>query len=50
MGMFPAMAVIGPGQYGKSTLVRAAYPDWKYYDLEQPDDYQLITGDPPGFF
>ncbi len=50
MGMFPCVAVIGPRQCGKSTLVRALYPDWKYYDLERPDDYQLITGDPLGFF
>jgi predicted AAA+ superfamily ATPase len=50
MGMFPAVAVIGPRQCGKSTLVSAVYPDWKYYDLERPDDYQLITSDPLGFF
>lgn len=50
MGMFPAVAVIGPRQCGKSTLVRAVHPDWKYYDLERPDDYQLITSDPLGFF
>jgi predicted AAA+ superfamily ATPase len=25
-------------------------PDWKYYDLESPDDYQLITQDPVSFF
>ncbi len=50
MGMFPAVAVIGPRQCGKSTLVGAVYPEWKYYDLERPDDYQLITGDPLGFF
>ncbi|MCF6178671.1 MAG: DUF4143 domain-containing protein, partial [Geopsychrobacter sp.] len=24
-------------------------PDWKYYDLERPDDYQLISSDPLGF-
>jgi len=50
MGMFPVVAVIGPRQCGKSTLVRAVFPEWKYYDLERPDDYQLITGDPLGFF
>lgn len=50
MGMFPTVAVIGPRQCGKSTLVRSVYPDWKYYDLERPDDYQLITSDPLGFF
>jgi predicted AAA+ superfamily ATPase len=48
--MFPAVAVIGPRQCGKSTLVKAIAPDWKYYDLERPDDYQLITSDPLGFF
>ncbi len=50
MEMLPCVAVIGPRQCGKSTLVRAVYPDWKYYDLEWPDDYQLITSDPLAFF
>ena len=50
MGMFSAVAVIGPRQCGKSTLVKALFPDWKYYDLERPDDYQLITSDPIAFF
>ncbi len=48
--MFPIVAVIGPRQCGKSTLVRAMRPEWKYYDLERPDDFQLITSDPLGFF
>ncbi|PWQ92104.1 ATP-binding protein [Leucothrix pacifica] len=48
--MFPAVAVIGPRQCGKSTLVKQLRPDWKYYDLESPDDYQLITDDPIAFF
>ncbi len=46
---FPAVAVIGPRQCGKSTLVKSVCSDWKYYDLERPDDYQLITSDPLGF-
>ncbi len=50
MEMFPAVAVVGPRQCGKSTLVKTLYPDWKYYDLERPDDYQLITSDPLAFF
>ena len=50
LDMFPVVAVIGPRQCGKSTLVRQLYPDWKYYDLESPDDYQLITDDPVAFF
>ncbi len=48
--MFPVVAVIGPRQCGKSTLVKNIRPDWKYYDLERPDDYQLISSDPLGFF
>ncbi len=48
--MFPVVAIIGPRQCGKSTLVRAIRPDWKYYDLERPDDFQLISSDPIGFF
>jgi len=48
--MFPAVAVVGPRQCGKSTLVNAIRPDWKYYDLERPDDYRLISSDPLGFF
>ncbi|ADH86101.1 ATP-binding protein [Desulfurivibrio alkaliphilus] len=50
LAMFPVVAVIGPRQCGKSTLVQDIRPDWKYYDLERPDDYQLITSDPLGFF
>ncbi len=48
--MFSVVAVIGPRQCGKSTLVRHLRPDWKYYDLESPDDYQLISSDPVAFF
>ncbi len=48
--MFPVVAIIGPRQCGKSTLVKNIRPTWKYYDLERPDDYQLITSDPLGFF
>ena len=48
--MFPAVAVIGSRQCGKSTLVKMLKPEWKYYDLESPDDYQLISSDPIAFF
>jgi predicted AAA+ superfamily ATPase len=48
--MFPVVTLIGPRQCGKSTLVRQLHPDWKAYDLESPDDYQLITDDPVSFF
>ncbi|MCP4298871.1 MAG: ATP-binding protein [Proteobacteria bacterium] len=50
LGMFPTVAVIGPRQCGKSTLVKNLRPQWKYYDLENPNDYHLITTDPFAFF
>ena len=48
--MFPVVALIGARQCGKSTLVKLLRPDWKYYDLESPDDYQLISSDTVTFF
>ncbi len=48
--MFPVVAIVGPRQCGKSTLTKQLRPDWKYYDLESPDDYQLISSDPVAFF
>ncbi|MCF6317906.1 MAG: ATP-binding protein [Proteobacteria bacterium] len=50
MDMFSSVALVGPRQCGKSTLAKTLFPDWRYYDLERPDDYQLITSDPLGFF
>jgi predicted AAA+ superfamily ATPase len=48
--MFPVVAVIGARQCGKSTFVKNLRPNWKYYDLESPDHYQLISSDPVAFF
>jgi len=50
LGMFPVVAIVGSRQCGKSTFVKNLRPDWKYYDLESPDDYQLISSDPVAFF
>lgn len=48
--MFPVVAIIGARQCGKSTFVKNLRPQWKYYDLESPDHYQLISNDPVSFF
>lgn len=48
--LFPVVGLIGSRQCGKSTLVRQLEPDWNYYDLESPDDFQLISNDPVSFF
>jgi len=50
LAMFPVVAIVGSRQCGKSTFVKNLRPDWKYYDLESPDDYQLISSDPVAFF
>ena len=48
--MFPVVAIIGSRQCGKSTLARDLRPKWDYYDLESPNDYQLISDDQTAFF
>jgi predicted AAA+ superfamily ATPase len=42
---FPAVAVLGPRQSGKSTLAKEVIlnnPEWVYLDLERPSDLQKI--------
>jgi len=47
---FPSVLVYGPRQCGKSTLVRALFPDWRHVDLERPADAALLEADVEGFF
>jgi uncharacterized protein len=46
---FKAIAVIGPRQSGKTTLVRAVFSDKEYVNLENPDSRQFLKEDPRGF-
>jgi uncharacterized protein len=46
---FPAVAVIGPRQSGKTTLVRAVFPDLPYILLEDPDTRAFAEEDPHSF-
>ena len=48
-GDYPALAITGPRQAGKTTLARAAFPDKPYVSLENPDTRELATQDPRGF-
>jgi predicted AAA+ superfamily ATPase len=48
-GSFKSVAVIGPRQSGKTTLVRTAFPDKVYVSLENPDTRNFATNDPRGF-
>ncbi len=48
-GWFPIVSVTGPRQSGKSTLVRAAFPDYAYVNLEDPQQGAHAREDPVGF-
>jgi uncharacterized protein len=48
-GQFKAVAVIGPRQSGKTTLVRMVFGDKPYANLENPDIRQFAIEDPRGF-
>lgn len=49
---FPFYSVIivtGPRQAGKTTLCRNLFPDYKYYNLENPSIRDIINNDPSKF-
>lgn len=47
--VFPFVAVTGPRQSGKTTLVRGAFPGKPYISLEDPDTREFADSDPRGF-
>lgn len=47
---FYAVAVVGPRQSGKTTLLTSLLPGHRYVNLEDPDMLRLIKKDPRGFF
>lgn len=46
---YPAVAVTGPRQSGKTTLCRELFPDYAYANLEKPETRQFAMEDPNGF-
>lgn len=46
---FKAIAVIGPRQSGKTTLVKSTFPNKPYISLENPDTRKFALEDPRGF-
>lgn len=47
---FPVLAVTGPRQSGKTTLVRDCFAQLPYVNLEDPDTRELALADPRRFF
>ncbi len=48
-GYFKVVAVIGPRQSGKTTLVKALFPNKTYINLEIPANLNFAIDDPVGF-
>ncbi|MGE5528979.1 MAG: ATP-binding protein [Patescibacteria group bacterium] len=48
-GKFPVVALIGPRQSGKTTLVRNLFAKKAYVSLEDPDRREFAATDPRGF-
>ncbi len=46
---FKVIAVVGPRQSGKTTLVKATFPNKTYISLENPDNRSFALEDPRGF-
>jgi uncharacterized protein len=49
LGTFPCVAVIGPRQCGKTTLLETLSKEWKRFDLERASDHQVLARDPDLF-
>lgn len=48
-GLFPVVAVVGPRQSGKTTLIRHTFVEYKYFSLEDPDTLEAVKADPRDF-
>lgn len=46
---YPIVALTGPRQSGKTTLLKKLFPDFTYLSLENPDTLEFATSDPKAF-
>lgn len=49
VGKYPVVTLTGPRQSGKTTLVRALFPGYRYVSFEDPDVRLYASEDPRGF-
>ena len=45
----PVLAIIGPRQSGKSTLIKKIFKDYTYLDMQDADIFEFANNDPKGF-
>lgn len=50
LDLFPVLVILGVRQCGKTTLAKELRPQWKYFDLENGQDFEFITRDFDFFF
>lgn len=46
---YPVVTVLGPRQAGKTTLVKATFPEHRYVNFENPETRKFAETDPKGF-
>jgi predicted AAA+ superfamily ATPase len=46
---FPVVSLTGPRQSGKTTILRSAFSEYKYFNLERIDIREMVSADPLGF-
>lgn len=46
---YPVIAITGPRQSGKTTLIKSVFPEYEYVSLENPDIRNFAENDPNGF-
>lgn len=46
---FPILAITGPRQSGKTTLLKQLFPEYRYISLEDPNTRQFAESDPIAF-
>jgi predicted AAA+ superfamily ATPase len=47
--LFPCVAIVGPRQCGKTTLLGGLGDSWRVFDLERGSDFQAVVDDPDLF-
>lgn len=47
---FPVVTITGPRQSGKTTIVKACFPDYDYVNLEDPETREIAQDDYKRFF